>query len=115
MSWPLLPARLLFPCKKRGVPWCALKDPSSGCGGGLRIAEKKVGFSGDEDIHSRRRLKVSVNPPHNNEAQSTVPMQALRLKASREGNLAFKTDVAKEIGIPGISSIPEDWEMPDSP
>ena len=37
----------------------------------------------------------------------------LRLAASREGNLAFKTNVAKELGIPGISSIPEDWGMPE--
>jgi len=37
----------------------------------------------------------------------------LRLAASREGNLSGKTNVAKEIGIPGISSIPEDWGMPD--
>lgn len=37
----------------------------------------------------------------------------LRLAASREGNLAFKTDVASDIGIPGISTIPEDWGMPD--
>jgi hypothetical protein len=37
----------------------------------------------------------------------------LRLKAAREGNLAFKTNVAKDLGIPGISSIPEDWGMPD--
>jgi hypothetical protein len=37
----------------------------------------------------------------------------LRLAASREGNLAFKTNVAKDLGIPGISSIPEDWGMPD--
>ncbi len=37
----------------------------------------------------------------------------LRFAASREGNLAFKTNVAQELGIPGISSIPEDWGMPD--
>ena len=42
-----------------------------------------------------------------------VKASYLRLAASREGNLAFKTNVAKDLGIPGISSIPEDWGMPD--
>jgi hypothetical protein len=50
----------------------------------------------------------TVSPRMVNELKASF----LRLKASREGNLAFKTDVAKEIGIPGISSIPEDWGMP---
>ena len=51
----------------------------------------------------------TVSPRMVNELKASF----LRLKASREGNLAFKTDVAKDLGIPGISSIPEDWGMPE--
>ncbi len=51
----------------------------------------------------------TISPRMVNELKASF----LRLAASREGNLAFKTNVGKELGIPGISSIPEDWGMPD--
>ncbi|MFN7994091.1 MAG: carboxypeptidase-like regulatory domain-containing protein [Bryobacteraceae bacterium] len=51
----------------------------------------------------------TISPRMVNELKASF----LRLAASREGNLAFKTNVAQELGIPGISSIPEDWGMPD--
>lgn len=51
----------------------------------------------------------TVSPRMVNELKASF----LRLAASREGNLAFKTNVGEQLGIPGISSIPEDWGMPD--
>ncbi len=51
----------------------------------------------------------TISPRMVNELKASF----LRLAASREGNLAFKTNVAQDLGIPGISTIPEDWGMPD--
>lgn len=51
----------------------------------------------------------TISPRMVNELKASF----LRLVAAREGNLAFKTNVAQDLGIPGISSIPEDWGMPD--
>ena len=36
----------------------------------------------------------------------------LRLNSGRLGNLAGKTDVGSELGIPGLSTIPLDWGLP---
>jgi len=51
----------------------------------------------------------TISPRMVNELKASF----LRLAASREGKLAFKTNVGQELGIPGISTIPEDWGMPD--
>jgi hypothetical protein len=36
----------------------------------------------------------------------------LRLNSHRLGNLAGKSDIAADLGIPGISTIPQDWGIP---
>ncbi|PYV39537.1 MAG: hypothetical protein DMG06_22915, partial [Acidobacteria bacterium] len=51
----------------------------------------------------------TISPVMVNELKASY----LRFSASRRGLLSGTTYVAKDLGIPGISGIPEDWGMPE--
>jgi carboxypeptidase family protein len=51
----------------------------------------------------------TISPHMINEARASL----LRLDSTRLGELAFKHNVGAELGIPGVSNVPQDWGMPE--
>src|SRR5262249_44737526 len=69
------------------------------------------GTSTDEKVLTQTmnlHYSWTISPRMVNEAR----MSFLRLNSSRLGELAFQHNVGKEIGIPGVSDLPQDWGMP---